>query len=458
MRKELTMVAKAFEDEALPADFAADVRKLLEGANVLRMDVHREAARRLAAIGPAAVEPLCQALEDQRPLVRKVAAKALCLIGDGRALEPMVRMLLSPGDQAMHNADLLYYQPTVLSIPGMREELLKTVRRAAEVPAGALLYIIILLGRYCTDAETTETLLAAFRSDKLPAQARNQALGAICKRQPETADELALEGFGQRDLIVPCGEAWGLAERWEMLIPIDLCLPYVGAGPLSELRLQAVRLIRQHGEQGRRVIDELLGSGSLDEQATVALALADSQRPELFDILKRELLHGHQGGNWPTFVAKRTLWHYADQVLSWSQAATHEEARRPPVAWLFARARLWKGQATEADILRCGGPHARKAVLRKVVARQRAEAIPELRRCLREAGPQQVTREAFRQMRRMKNAAMPAVLEMLESEHWGQRKAAVGLLRQWGTLTDAQRDRALADPHIAVRHAAVGHR
>ena len=53
---------------------------------------------------------------------------------------------------------------------------------------------------------------------------------------------------------------------------------------------------------------------------------------------------------------------------------------------------------------------------------------------------------------------MPAVLEMLVSEYWGERKAAVGLLRQWGKLTEAQRDRALADPHIAVRHAAMGQR
>ena len=33
-----------------------------------------------------------------------------------------------------------------------------------------------------------------------------------------------------------------------------------------------------------------------------------------------------------------------------------------------------------------------------------------------------------------------------------------GLLRQWGKLTDAQRQRALDDPHVAVRHAAVGYR
>ena len=53
---------------------------------------------------------------------------------------------------------------------------------------------------------------------------------------------------------------------------------------------------------------------------------------------------------------------------------------------------------------------------------------------------------------------MPAVLEILASEHWGERKAAVGLLRQSGELAEARRDCAPADPHVAVRHAAVGQR
>jgi len=77
---------------------------------------------------------------------------------------------------------------------------------------------------------------------------------------------------------------------------------------------------------------------------------------------------------------------------------------------------------------------------------------------MRVARPQKVTRTAFRWMRHFKDAAMPTVLEMLVAEHWGERKAAVGLLRQWGKLTEAHRKRALADPHIAVRHAAVGQR
>ena len=51
--------------------------------------------------------------------------------------------------------------------------------------------------------------------------------------------------------------------------------------------------------------------------------------------------------------------------------------------------------------------------------------------------------------------ARPVVDDMLRSEQWPERKAAVCLLRRWGELTPDAKRRALDDPHIAVQHAAA---
>ena len=52
--------------------------------------------------------------------------------------------------------------------------------------------------------------------------------------------------------------------------------------------------------------------------------------------------------------------------------------------------------------------------------------------------------------------ALPIARDMLASAHWPERKAAVGLLKRWGTLTPEDLAAARNDPHVAVRHAAVG--
>ena len=52
------------------------------------------------------------------------------------------------------------------------------------------------------------------------------------------------------------------------------------------------------------------------------------------------------------------------------------------------------------------------------------------------------------------SAAEPTARDMLSSPQWAERKAGVYLLRRWGRLTDQEREQALADEHIAVRHGA----
>jgi hypothetical protein len=97
---------------------------------------------------------------------------------------------------------------------------------------------------------------------------------------------------------------------------------------------------------------------------------------------------------------------------------------------------------------------ARAAALRILALRQGTDAIPLLRDCLREGRPRKVAQEAFRRMLELGEDAAPAAREMLGSEHWTERKAAVCLLRRWDLLTDDERAAAVEDPHVAVRHAA----
>ncbi|MCY3020131.1 MAG: hypothetical protein NTW87_14025 [Planctomycetota bacterium] len=95
--------------------------------------------------------------------------------------------------------------------------------------------------------------------------------------------------------------------------------------------------------------------------------------------------------------------------------------------------------------------------MRRLARETGAALLPELRRCLSEGQPRKVAQEAFWQMFRLGQAAMPVVQEMLVSEAWPERKAAVSLLRRWGKLTPRQQARARKDPRLAVRHAADWH-
>ena len=123
-----------------------------------------------------------------------------------------------------------------------------------------------------------------------------------------------------------------------------------------------------------------------------------------------------------------------------------------------ARARMATGRGTMADAARFGSTAVRRDALRRLAAAEPEAALPLLRQALREGKPQPAARVAFRALRRLRGAARPAALEMLLSEHWPERKAAVCLLRHWGDLRPEQRRKALADPHVAVRHAATWRR
>jgi hypothetical protein len=76
------------QQEEVPArrgEFEAVVRSLESAAAKSRV----RAARILAGLGPASVEPLCAALKDEDLKVRRAAAEALGAVGDERAIRPL---------------------------------------------------------------------------------------------------------------------------------------------------------------------------------------------------------------------------------------------------------------------------------------------------------------------------------------------------------------------------------
>ena len=168
------------------------------------------------------------------------------------------------------------------------------------------------------------------------------------------------------------------------------------------------------------------------------------------------MLHGYQHRKWRRIIARAVVRYYADELCAWAEAKSVPDDR-PHIAWALAKVRLALGRGTPGDLLWHGTPSGRMVAVRTLAREGGAAFIPELRRCLREGQPRKVAKEAFRQMHRLGDAALPVVEEMLGSEYWAERKAAFALLRRWGKLTPELKARGDADEHVAVRHAANWH-
>jgi len=158
--------------------------------------------------------------------------------------------------------------------------------------------------------------------------------------------------------------------------------------------------------------------------------------------LRQELLRGPHDKKWVKAAWKALRRHYGADLIPWIQSQAEDLSHRPEVAWILA----WSGASGKdpriEKSLREGTPAVRAAALR-ILARQRGAAfLPQLRRCLREGKPRKVAQEAFRQMRRLREAALPVARDMLTSDHWTERKAAICLLHRWGELTQEEKIRA----------------
>jgi len=457
LRKELRMVKDTFDKEKLPEDFSAEVQRLLGAAaeHGRRGDaaVNRlahDAMERLTAIGAPAVDPLCEALGDPSIFVRRAAARALCRIGDARALRPILRLLYAR--DAWRYVKVLG-DSRILRIPGMRAEMLRLLDEDDGDERG---WAINVLAHAVGDDEVYDRLLALFRDATMPTGLRCQALSALCRLKEGVVGELVCEALAAPPIRRRSGWAWWIALSQGHALPIDLCVPGFAREVAPISRWMAGQLILRHGDEGRAVLDDLLRTGTPDQRAAAAVTLAREHGADVFEALMAELIDGYQHRKWQRIVAREAMHHYADDLIAWV-GAEGVPRDRPALAWVAAKLRIAAGRGSADDILHYGTPASRMAAVQTLASERGAAFIPELRRCLLEGRPRKVAQEAFWQMHRLGDDALPAALEMLASEHWTERKAAVCLLRRWGKLSKEQRLAAASDSHISVRHAAEWH-
>jgi HEAT repeat protein len=450
LKKELlAMVEDTFRNQRLPEDFAGLVRKLLEDA-AAETATREDAVGQLAQMGGRAVEPLCEAVGDPRPVIRRVAARALCRIGDARALGPVLRMLYS-GDYWLHNT--LFRGGNILRIPGARDELLRIARQGGK---GERYWAIEALGHAAGDGEVWEFLLSLFRTAVDP-KARCYPLGALCRLRPAMAPELVVEALRDEGIRRFSGWAWWDALKRGLVLPLDLCLSGFARDVAPNGRFLAALLTLRHGQAGVDALLELARSGSAIQKEGAAVALSRAGRDEAFDTLLRQLQQGGQEVKWGRILARELAHCFGGQLLRWVESPGADLKACPELAWAVAQARLAAGQATPADMVNYGTPTVRADALRKLAAELGPAALAQLRRCLADGTPKKLARQAFWSLCDLRKVAEPLALEMLTSEHWAERKAAVCLLRRWGKLTADQKARARQDPHVAVRHAADWH-
>src|SRR5689334_9289947 len=77
----------------------------VKGKDKRKVEDRVEAARKLRDFGPAAIAPLCAALRDKEDQIRVAAAESLGVVGDERAVQPLVEALrdVLPGRSAARN-------------------------------------------------------------------------------------------------------------------------------------------------------------------------------------------------------------------------------------------------------------------------------------------------------------------------------------------------------------------
>lgn len=441
----LAMVEDQFQREQLPADFAARVAALLDEAARQR-DESAAMVKRLSELGPAAVDDLCAALGDQRMLVRRVAARALCSIGDARAIPPILRVL-EDGQGWIGNP--LFVSGRVLALPGVREELLRVVREGMVAKA---YWALCALSRAVGDKQVWATLCAALRDTALHPSVRCGALQALCTLRPAQAHEIVVEGLRDPAIRRHTGYAWWIALKNGMVIPLDLCIAAFGRDVPANSRWMAGELVLRHGAAGVAALERLLRAGTSDEQAAAALALATRRHPQAPGVLRRELLAGYRERKWARKMAAALARCYGDELLTWAAQNPAMLPASGELMWALEQAKLARGHVV-LDVAGQGTPTAQADALRELARSRGADAIPELQRRLVDA-PAKVAREAWRLLLQMGAAADEALGAMLSADHWAQRKAAVSILRRRGKLNAQQLAAAKQDPHLAVRRAA----
>ena len=446
LRRDLSMVAETLKEKHLPEDFAEQIKRLLDSATE-RGQRHEQAIHRLAKFGRAAVDPLCDALNDSRAMVRRAAACALCNIGDARSLRPLLRTLYSKEDPWSPNA--LLRSGRALNVPGFREELLRMLDDERQ-----RYWALLALAHAKDDEEIYQRLLCAFRQPQF--RDRPSAFVAMVRMRPEKGAEICEEALRDPHLRRHGIVSWVTWHRGH-LPPLEVLVSAARGQPDWHGRVAIGLLVLKHGEQGHKALEELLQSNLHEVRVTAAAALAQSGDPRAFPPLFHELRCRLGPKKWRRHVSFALARNYPQEMLEWIEREGLALGNADEVLWSLARGRPEAMTAVAEKVLRTGRPAVRAAAVRNLARRKGAAFIPELRRLLRDGKPRKAAQEAFWQLYRLGDAAMPAVEEMLESDSWQERKAAVCLLRRSGKLTNERRTRAEQDDHVAVRQAAGWH-
>lgn len=441
LRRDLTMIQTTTYEDELGDDFSSEIGRLIEAtATVGRQQ--EDAIRRLAEIGPPAVNPLCRALKDSRYALRLAGAKALCRIGDPRALRPLLRLLNS------YDIYELSKQGLTLSIPGMKEELL----RMLDGPDGlACEHAAVALETAVGDDEVYERVAELY--EQRPKE-RHRFLDVLCRIRPGSACEWLARGLRSKDKRLRW-RACGVAFATGRTPPLDACMAAVRTKLEARSRGIIGLLVLQHGQVGRRALEEVLTTGTPYQQMTAALGLATVGHPAAFEALKREVLSTRRHHRWRARVSQVLCRHYPGAVRRWVEEEAGSLTRAHGAAWTLARTGEEVEEHALQTLYRDGTPAVRAAALYILAERRGAAMIGELRERLREGRPRKVAHVAVKALRRLRPEAGSVVRDMLGSEHWTERKAALSILRRWGELTDAMRATAASDPHPAVRGSAA---
>jgi len=342
-----------------------------------------------------------------------------------------------------------------LAIPGMREALLEAVRTAKSEKGQWLAFRALSYAK--GDREVFDNFRQVFKdSESYIPRLRSAAMQALCRVAPESAVGVITEALHDPDPRLRRDACW-TAIRYALLPPIEACIKAFGRGVGWWGRMCAANLVLSHGEEGRKVLERIMRTGSDAERCTAAVALAREGSEEAFEVLKRELLGVSGDPKWTRAVSRTVARRYGQQLADWVGEDPARLNNIPTVMWTLARSRHAQAGPMVETLSREGTPAVRAAAVR-ILARQRgAEYLPELRRCLRAGRPRKVAQEAFWQMLRLGDAGVPTAEEMFRSDNWTERRAAACLLRRWGKLTPEQKAQGENDPHIAVRHAANWH-
>ncbi len=412
LRRDLLTSEEGLRAKRLPPDFSAQVARLLEEATSRRAD-RESVSNRLLEMGVHAVPSLCEALSgDARDSVRTLAGRVLSEIGDPRALHPLLSLLYAHRGRGMqHWLDRGFQAARLLSITGMRESLLHTVR--TEPDKNALWLAFGILSEAREDVKAFDGVHEVFRDPSGDPWTRTQALTVLCRIRPSEGPRVVAEAVVQQDARVR-GSGVRLAVRYGLdPPPLAVCIDLFARTNDWGGRLCVARLLLGRASEGRAALERFMREGSPGERAVATLALAQERSEEAVRVLMDEL-----------FLARRarrrlkTAIHEGTPLTTFLPAAFKRLARGDPTC---------VGPLIEG-FLAAGDPGIRVASLKILAAQKGIAFVSELRS--HASGGGKVGRAALAEMARLKDAAMPIAKEMAASKDRGERHAGETLLRR----------------------------